>query len=181
MFEVYWGLQLLSTRRVQTVSLSAPTSESSTSTSVCPVRALRIYIAFCNMASFSCATVLVRGRAVSKQRLSHWIVDAITAAYTSQGLECPFHIRAHLTTAIASSLLCVNWPVIWTGISQWDFGGGWKGRSFHSGKKNISMMSHSRSKGTEVTIVHMQTEYLMVVTVHALLCLTFSMFLNIVI
>ncbi len=32
---------------------------------------------------------------ISKQRLSHWIVDAITAAYTSQGLECPLHIRAH--------------------------------------------------------------------------------------
>ncbi len=32
------------------------------------------------------------GRAVLKQRCSHWIVDAIMAAYTSQGLECPLLI-----------------------------------------------------------------------------------------
>ncbi len=44
-----------------------------------------------------------KGRAVSKQRLSLWIVDAITAAHTSRGLECPLHIRAHSTRAIASS------------------------------------------------------------------------------
>ncbi len=29
----------------------------------------------------------MKGRAVSKQSLSHWIVDAITEAYTSQCLE----------------------------------------------------------------------------------------------
>ncbi len=28
-----------------------------------------------------------KGQAVSKQNLSHWIVDAITEAYTTQGLE----------------------------------------------------------------------------------------------
>ncbi len=30
-------------------------------------------------------------------------MDAITAAYTSKGLECPLHIRGHSTRAIASS------------------------------------------------------------------------------
>ncbi len=40
---------------------------------------------------------------VSKQIRSHWIVDAIMAAYMSQGLECPLHIRANSTRAIASS------------------------------------------------------------------------------
>ncbi len=45
----------------------------------------------------------MKGRAVLKQKLSHWIVDAIAAAYTSQSLECPLHIRGHLTRAIASS------------------------------------------------------------------------------
>ncbi len=75
---------------------------------MCPVRALRIYID--RSASFRqsdqlfvCYGGCARGRAVSKQRLSHWIVDAITAAYTSQGLECPLHIRGHSTRAIASS------------------------------------------------------------------------------
>ncbi len=100
--------------KTQTVSLSALSSESTASreadaqTSVCPVRALRIYID--RSASFRqsdqlfvCYGGCVKGRAVSKQRISHWIVDAITAAYTSQGLECPLHIRGHSTRAIASS------------------------------------------------------------------------------
>ncbi len=100
--------------KTQTVSLSALSSESTASleadaqTSVCPVRALRIYIN--RSASFRqsdqlfvCYGGCARGRAVSKQRLSHWIVDAITAAYTSQGLECPLHISGHSTRAIASS------------------------------------------------------------------------------
>ncbi len=100
--------------KTQTVSLSALSSESTASreadaqTSVCPVRALRIYID--RSASFRqsdqlfiCYGGCARGRAVSKQRLSHWIVDAIMAAYTSQGLECPLHIRGHSTRAIASS------------------------------------------------------------------------------
>ncbi len=100
--------------RTQTVWLSALSSESLPSqstdaqTSVCPVRALRIYID--RSASFRqsdqlfvCYGGCAKGRAVSKQRLSHWIVDAIMAAYTSQGSECPLHIRAHSTRAIASS------------------------------------------------------------------------------
>ncbi len=100
--------------KTQTVSLSALSSESTASreadaqTSVCPVRALRTYID--RSASFRqsdqlfvCYGGCARGRAVSKQRLSHWIVDAITAAYTSHGLECPLHIRGHSTRAIASS------------------------------------------------------------------------------
>ncbi len=100
--------------KIQTVSLSALSSESAASseadaqTSVCPVRALRIYID--RLASFRqsnqlfvCYGGCARGRAVSKQRLSHWIVDAITAAYTNQGLECPLHIRGHSTRAMASS------------------------------------------------------------------------------
>ncbi len=99
--------------KIQTVSLSALSSESAASseadaqTSVCPVRALRIYID--RSASFRqsnqlfvCYGGCARGRAVSKQRLSHWIVDAITAAYTNQGLECPLHIRGHSTRAMAS-------------------------------------------------------------------------------
>ncbi len=100
--------------KIQTVSLSALSSESAASseadaqTSVCPVRALRIYID--RSASFRqsnqlfvCYGGCARGRAVSKQRLSHWIVDAITAAYTNQGLECPLHIRGHSTRSMASS------------------------------------------------------------------------------
>ncbi len=103
--------------KTQTVSLSALSSESTASreadaqTSVCPVRALRIYID--RSASFRqsdqlfvCYGGCARGRAVSKQRLSHWIVDAITAAYTSQGLECPLHIRGHSTRATLLYVCC---------------------------------------------------------------------------
>ncbi len=100
--------------KTQTVSLFALSSKSTVlrdadaQTSVCPIRPLRIYID--RSASFRqsdqlfvCYGGCARGRAVSKQRLSHWIVNAITAAYTSQGLECPLHIRDHSTRAIASS------------------------------------------------------------------------------
>ncbi len=74
--------------KTQTVSLSALSSESTasreadTQTSVCPVRALRIYIGL--SASFRqsdqlfvCYGGCAKGRAISKQRLSHWIVDVI--------------------------------------------------------------------------------------------------------
>lgn len=36
----------------------------------------------------------------SRQRLSHWIV----AAYVSQGLECPLHVKAHSTRAEGMSI-----------------------------------------------------------------------------
>ncbi len=36
-----------------------------------------------------------KGNAVSKQRMAHWIVDAITLAYQAQGVPCPFRLRAH--------------------------------------------------------------------------------------
>ncbi len=39
--------------------------------------------------AFGCYGGCTKGRAVSKQSLSHWIVDAITEAYTTQGLENP--------------------------------------------------------------------------------------------
>ncbi|KAL0161443.1 hypothetical protein M9458_045168, partial [Cirrhinus mrigala] len=35
------------------------------------------------------------GNAVSKQRLAHWVVDAITLAYQCQGEPCPLGVRAH--------------------------------------------------------------------------------------
>ncbi len=63
---------------------------------------LTVRTAFGNLTSFSFAMVVER-RAMSKQRLSHWIVDTIKAAYTTQGLECPLHIRAHSTRAIIKS------------------------------------------------------------------------------
>ncbi len=44
-----------------------------------------------------------KGNAVSKQRMAHWIVDAITLAYQAQGVPCLFRLRAHSTRSVASS------------------------------------------------------------------------------
>ncbi len=44
-----------------------------------------------------------KGKAVSKQRLAHWIVEAVALAYQSQGEPCPLGVRAHSTRSVASS------------------------------------------------------------------------------
>ncbi|KAL0173708.1 hypothetical protein M9458_029676, partial [Cirrhinus mrigala] len=41
-----------------------------------------------------------KGNAVSKQRLAHWVVDAITLAYQCQGEPCTLRVRAHSTRNI---------------------------------------------------------------------------------
>lgn len=100
--------------REQVISLPALSSDSSASRdadaqrAVCPVRALRAYVD--RTAEFRLSDQLFvcygggkKGRAVSKQRLSHWVVDAINLAYESQGHDCPFYVRAHSTRAVASS------------------------------------------------------------------------------
>ncbi|KAL0174646.1 hypothetical protein M9458_030614, partial [Cirrhinus mrigala] len=75
---------------------------------LCPVRALRIYVD-CTRAFrrseqlFVCFGGQQKGNAVSKQRLAHWVVDAITLAYESQGEPCPLRGRAHSTRSVASS------------------------------------------------------------------------------
>ncbi len=40
---------------------------------------------------------------VTKQGISRWLVDAITLAYSSLGLQCPIGVRAYSTRGIASS------------------------------------------------------------------------------
>ncbi|KAL0199378.1 hypothetical protein M9458_007918, partial [Cirrhinus mrigala] len=72
---------------------------------LCPVRALRIYVD-CFRSSkqlFVCYRGQQKGKAVSKQRLAHWIVDAIILAYQSQDEPCPLGVRAHSTPSVASS------------------------------------------------------------------------------
>ncbi|KAK5900670.1 hypothetical protein CgunFtcFv8_025612 [Champsocephalus gunnari] len=44
-----------------------------------------------------------QGKPVTKQRLSHWIVEAIALAYTSQNLQAPSGLRAHWTRGLATS------------------------------------------------------------------------------
>ncbi len=87
----------------QVVNLQALPSEL-----LCPVRALRIYVdrtrSFRSSEQlFVCHGGQQKGKAVSKQRLAHWIVDAVALAYQSQGEPCPLGLRAHSTRSVASS------------------------------------------------------------------------------
>ncbi len=74
---------------------------------LCPVRALRVYIDRTaqfrqSEQLFVCFGGSTKGQPVSKQRLSHWVVEAIALAYSSQGMECPIGVRAHSTRAVGS-------------------------------------------------------------------------------
>ncbi|KAL0152267.1 hypothetical protein M9458_051990, partial [Cirrhinus mrigala] len=82
--------------RAQVVTLSAlPSSEGDQELSLlCPVRALRMYVERSapfrkSDQLFVCFGGRNKGQPVTKQRLSRWIVDAISLAYSSLGLECP--------------------------------------------------------------------------------------------
>ncbi len=86
--------------RDQVVNLQAlPSEEADLALELlCPVRALRIYVdrtrSFRSSEQlFVCYGGQQKGKAVSKQRLAHWIVDAITLAYQSQGEPCPLGVR----------------------------------------------------------------------------------------
>ncbi len=89
--------------------LALPSEESDPALALlCPVRALRIYVD--RTRSFRSSDQLFvyhggqqKGKAVSKQRLAHWIVDAVALAYQSQGKPCPLGVRAHSTRSVAAS------------------------------------------------------------------------------
>ncbi|KAI2643794.1 Phosphoenolpyruvate carboxykinase (ATP) [Labeo rohita] len=99
--------------RAQVITLPAFTPElaalnAAPHRALCPVRALRAYVDRSarfrqSEQLFVCFGGGTKGRPVSKQRLSHWVVDAIALAYCSQGMECPIGVRGHSTRAIASS------------------------------------------------------------------------------
>ncbi len=95
--------------RDQVVSLQAlPPEEADPALALlCPVRALRHYVdrtqSFRTSDQlFVCHRGRQKGNVVSKQRMAHWIVDAITLAYQAQGVPCPFRLRAHSTRSVAS-------------------------------------------------------------------------------
>ncbi|KAG1938686.1 hypothetical protein F2P79_017473 [Pimephales promelas] len=45
----------------------------------------------------------LKGKALSKLRLSHWIVDAIALAYRQQGRSCPLDVTTTYIRSVASS------------------------------------------------------------------------------
>ncbi len=96
--------------RDQVVNMQAlPSEEADPALALlCPVRALRIYVTRTRSVRsseqlFVCHGGQQKGKAVSKQRLAHWIVEAVALAYQSQGEPCPLGVRAHSTRSVASS------------------------------------------------------------------------------
>ncbi|KAL0204612.1 hypothetical protein M9458_002630, partial [Cirrhinus mrigala] len=82
--------------RDQVVTLQAiPSQEDDPNlTLLCPVRALHIYLECtqpfrCSKQLFVCYGGQQKGKAVSKQRIFHWFVDAIRTAYQARDLPCP--------------------------------------------------------------------------------------------
>ncbi|KAL1254223.1 hypothetical protein QQF64_016452 [Cirrhinus molitorella] len=51
---------------------------------------------------FVCHRGRQKGNAVSKQRMAHWIVDAITLAYQAQGVRCPPRKHTRFTSQLGS-------------------------------------------------------------------------------
>ncbi|KAK0149825.1 hypothetical protein N1851_009418 [Merluccius polli] len=75
---------------------------------LCPVWALRVYVSLTTSMRrseqlFLCYGGPKKGCALSKQRLSHWVVDAITQAYRHSGRPLPSGVRCHSTRAVATS------------------------------------------------------------------------------
>ncbi len=96
--------------RDQVVNLQAlPSEEADPALALlCPVRALRIYMDHTQSfrssdQPFVCHGGQQKGKAVSKQNLAHWTVDAIALAYQYQGKPCPLGVRAHSTRNVAFS------------------------------------------------------------------------------
>ncbi len=102
--------------RAQVISLSAlpPSDEDQELKLICPIRALKIYMEHSALFKQSdklcvCFGNHTKGRPVMKQRLSRWIVDTITLAYSSLDLHCPIGVRAHSTRGVASSWAWSCW------------------------------------------------------------------------
>ncbi|KAK0139820.1 hypothetical protein N1851_023263 [Merluccius polli] len=85
-----------------------PPSEEGGYELLCPVRALRAYISATtdirqSEQLFVCHGGPNRGRALTKQRLSHWVVDTITHAYRASGRPPPSGVRCHSTRSVSAS------------------------------------------------------------------------------
>ncbi len=98
----------------QVVNLQAlPSEEADPALALlCPIRALRIYVDRTRSVRsseqlFVCHGGQQKGKAVSKQRLAHWIVEAVALAYQSQGELYPLGVRAH-STRECSLVPCVG-------------------------------------------------------------------------
>ncbi|XP_052430666.1 uncharacterized protein LOC127971591 [Carassius gibelio] len=103
-----------SSYRCQTTDLSAfhpppfSSPEEGRLNALCPVRALRVYVERTagfrkNDQLFVSWATPHKGKPLSRQRLSHWIVEAISLAYACRGSQPPEGLRAHSTRGMATS------------------------------------------------------------------------------
>jgi integrase len=82
--------------------------------SLCPVRALRYYMAKTLPVRGSCHQMFVspsgknKGKPVSKQRIARWLTQVITDAYTHFGKDPPVGVKAHSTRATAASMAALK-------------------------------------------------------------------------
>jgi len=82
--------------------------------SLCPIRALHTCIECTHqlqqshMQLFICFDKRCAGKPVSKQRLSHWVVDTISQAYVNRNLPIPGDLVAHSTRSMATSWAALN-------------------------------------------------------------------------
>ncbi len=91
--------------QVITLSVLPPSEQDQGLNPLCPVRALKMYIE--RSAPFRqseqpcvCFGGHTKGSPVTKQRLSRWIIYAITLAYSSLDQQCPMGARAHSTRGL---------------------------------------------------------------------------------
>ncbi|KAL0150120.1 hypothetical protein M9458_054547 [Cirrhinus mrigala] len=99
--------------KIRTLQALSSQEDDPNLTLLCPVRALRIYMERTqpfrrSEQLFVCYGGQQKGKAVSKQRISHWLVNAIRMAYLARGLPCPLEVRAHSTRGIAASAALAN-------------------------------------------------------------------------
>ncbi|XP_038139793.1 uncharacterized protein LOC119782750, partial [Cyprinodon tularosa] len=92
---------------IELAAFAAPPGERRAHT-LCPVRAVRSYMD--RTQSFRMSDQLFvswaeprKGQPITKQRLAHWVVEAIALAYGSRGLQPPAGLRAHSTRGMAAS------------------------------------------------------------------------------
>ena len=95
-----------SNRSIQLARFNVP-QEDGTAELLCPVRALEAYIGAAHIRQseqlFICHGGTRKGCALSKQRLSHWVVDSISHAYGTSGRPPPSGVRCHSTRSISTS------------------------------------------------------------------------------
>ncbi len=77
---------------------------------LCPVRALKLYVDRSKVWRKSSQLLVCfgagrRGLAMSKQKISHWVRDAISLAYEVRSLPSPLSLQAHSTSQVKSSHL----------------------------------------------------------------------------